>query len=201
VKKPALPEKSIKDFTVKGKKMTKREFRFGMLVTALVLGMTVLGACSSTPPSEPVLPDRQSAVVYFFGYKSDKASVWDGTTPIGDFGEGSTTRGNIAWKTTPGEHYFLANTFNWAVIRANLQAGKTYYVRLQWIPNPIPFAKNFVAFSVMEQEEGEEWFNKSRTTFFTDEWRAKYAQGERLQEAREQLQAARNDRSMEVRLR
>jgi hypothetical protein len=184
--------------------MAKKGFRFGMLVTALitafVLGMAVLGACSTTPPSEPVLPDRQSAVVYFFGYKSDKASVWDGTTPIGDFGEGAS-RGNIAWKTTPGEHYFMANTFNWAVIRANLQANKTYYVKLEWIPNPIPFAKNFVAFSVLEPEDGEDWFNKSRTTSFTDEWRAKYAQGERLQEAREQLQEARNDRSMEVRLR
>jgi hypothetical protein len=166
-------------------------------IAALAAVIMVLGACVTTP-SEPVLPDSKTAVVYFFGYKSDKASVWDGTTPIGDFSEGKT-RGNIAWKTTPGEHYFFANTFNWAVIKANLRANRTYYVNLQWIPNPVPFAKNFVAFQVLDDEEGEEMFQKSQTVFFDDEWRANYAQGELLEEVKQQLREARNDKTLEVR--
>jgi hypothetical protein len=180
--------------------MTKKNFRLGMSVTAFLLGMAVLGSCATTP-SEPVLPDSKTAVVYFFGYTSDKASVWDGTTPIGDFSQGKTTRANIAWKTTPGEHYFLAQGFNWASIRANLKANTTYYVNLQWIPNPVPFAKRFVAFQVLDQKEGEELFNKSQTIPVTDEWRTKYAQGDRLEEAKKELQEAKNDKSMEVRLR
>ncbi|MDR2952388.1 MAG: hypothetical protein LBU82_04015 [Treponema sp.] len=179
--------------------MAKRKLTLEMLIMAL-LGMAVLGACVSTP-SEPVLPDSKTAVVYFFGYRSDEATVWDSLTPIGDFSEGPRI-GNIAYKTTPGEHYFLANTFNWATLRANLKANKTYYVRLAWIPNPVPYAKNFVAFDVLNQEDGESWFNKSRTGEFSNEWRADFAKDNKdlVEEAKKELNEAKKDKALEVRL-
>jgi len=169
-----------------------------LLAITLLIGMTVLGACVSTPDA-PVLPDAQSAVVYFFGYKSHGASVWDGEMPIGDFGKGPVV-GYLVWKTKPGQHFFLANTFNWNVIKANLQANKTYYVKLEEIPNPVPFAKRMVVMRPLEPEDGEKWLKKSRTTTFTDEWRANFAQGKLLEEAKEQLQKARNDKALETNL-
>jgi len=167
------------------------------LITVIILTFT---ACVSTPPSEPVLPDNSTAVVYFFGYKSDKASVWDGETPIGDFSEGPRY-GNLAWRARPGEHYFLAHTFNWAVIKANLKANTTYYVNLEWIPNPVPFAKDFVTFRALDKDEGESKFRQSRTAEFSDEWRKKFAQGDELEEARRELKEAKADKTLQVRLR
>jgi len=177
--------------------MKKSNFWLGIQAIALVFGMTILGACASAPAVDPILPDEKSAVVYFYGYRSDGASVWDGETPIGDFGEGPVV-GYLAWKTTPGEHYFLSNTFNWNVMKASLKANNTYYVKLESIPNPIPFAKNMVVMRPLEAEDGEAWFKKSRTKTFTDEWRAKFAQGKILEEAKEQLQEARKDKSKEI---
>jgi hypothetical protein len=180
------------------RRVTARRAVGTAVLTAVI--MFSFTACVSTPPSEPVLPDKSSAVVYFFGYKSDKASVWDGETPIGDFSEGARI-GNLAWKTKPGEHFFLAHTFNWAVIRANLKANTTYYVNLEWIPNPIPYAKDFVTFRVLDVDEGESKFRQSRTTEFSDEWRKKFAQGDELAEARRELRDAKADKSLQVRLR
>ena len=167
---------------------------------ALVFAMTVLEACSSSPAAAPVVPDDQSAVVYFFGSKNDGANVWDGETPIGDFAEGPFI-GNLAWKTTPGEHYFMVNTFNWVAMRADLQANKAYYIKLETIPNPVPFSKDFVAMRIMEPTAGEAWVKQAKAFSFTDEWRAKYAQGKRFQQLKEHLQKARNDKSMEITLR
>ncbi|MDR2952542.1 MAG: hypothetical protein LBU82_04785 [Treponema sp.] len=142
------------------------------------------------------MPDEQSAVVYFIGFKS--GSVWDGETPIGEF-EGNNIL-SMPWKTTPGEHYFLANTFNWITMRANLQANKTYYVKLERWPNPVPFSQNLVSLKVMEPEDAAEWIKYSRNASFTDEWRAEFAQGKLLQEVKENLQEAKADKSMEISL-
>jgi len=174
--------------------MTKKRIFLGILAIALVFGMIVLGA---KPPPEIVKPDKNSSVVYFIGYKSDKPVVWDGETPVADFAKGSRI-GIVPWKTKPGDHYFMANAFTWVAVRARLKPNKTYYVKLDWIPNPIPFAKNIIVFRELDQEDGEKWVNKYQPSLFTDEWRAKFAQGETLKEAKEQLQKARADKSIAV---
>jgi hypothetical protein len=87
------------------------------------------------------------------------------------------------------------------VIKANLKADTTYYVNVEWIPNPIPYAKDFVTFRVLERDEGEKKFSQSRTAEFSDEWRKKFAQGDELAEARRELREARADKSLQVRLR
>ena len=179
---------------MKGEKMKKNNLWLGIMAMMLVFGMTVLGTCSSAPDIELPEPDAKSAVVYFFGYKSDGANLWDGEKPIGDFSEG-VFLANLAWKTTPGEHYFIANTFNWVVIRANLKANQRYYLKLDVIPNPIPFSKNIIVFRDLEPADGEKWIKRAKTFAFSDEWRAKYAQGDRLKDVREQLQKAKKDKS------
>jgi hypothetical protein len=178
--------------------MEKRKVWLGVLILAFVLGMAVLGTCGSSPRqvSEPVLPDENSAVVYFFGYRS--GSVWDGETPIGEF-EGLSFL-NMPWKTTPGEHYFSANTFNWITMRTNLQANTTYYVQLVRLPNPVPFSQDMIAFRVLEQDAGEKTVKQSDTVTFDVEWREKFVKGKVFQELKEQLQKAMSDKSMEITL-
>jgi hypothetical protein len=167
-------------------------------------GMTVMSACSSTPSAsmsaEPVFPDEQSAVVYFLG--EGGGSVWDGETPIGEFNSSRYASQNMPWKTTPGEHFFIVNRFNWITMRANLQANKTYYVQLMNISNPIPFAKDMVALRVLEPTvEGPELLKVwNDSVAFSDEWRTKFAQGDMLQEVREHLQEAKANSSMEITL-
>jgi len=187
--------------------MKKSNLWLGIPAITLIFGMAVLGACSSSPKTysviDQVMPDDQSAVVYFWGSSGFKAIIWDGETPIGDFGEGPFLA-NMAWKTTPGEHYFLANTFNWITMKANLEPNKRYFVQVMSLPNPVPFAKDMVALRVLNQVAGEELIKQGKIVLFTDGWRTKFLQdkrGKRLQEAQEQLQKARNDTSMEITLR
>ncbi|MDR2951711.1 MAG: hypothetical protein LBU82_00555 [Treponema sp.] len=180
--------------------MKKRNDWLGV-ATIFVVGMAVMGACSSTPPPEPVLPDEQSAVVYFLGGQG--GSVWDGETPIGEFDTSKfgVVMQNMPWKTTPGEHFFIVNRFNWVTMRANLQANKTYYVQIVNVPNPVPFARDMVALRVLDPKDGPEFLKTwNETAVFTDEWRSKFAQGKLLQEVKENLQDAKADKSMEISL-
>ena len=178
--------------------MKKSKYFAGMSAIALAFVAVVLGACSSGPKAyeaiEPIIPDDQSAVVYFIGTK-DSGVIWDGETPIGNFD--GIFMANIAWKTTPGEHYFMVNTFNWVVTRADLEPNKRYFLKIETIPNPIPFAKDLIAVRILKPEDGEAWLKQVKTLSFTDAWRTGYAQGKALQEAREHLQEA-ESKSMNV---
>jgi hypothetical protein len=186
----------------KEKKMTKKNVWLGILALALVFGMVVLGSCSSSPKSyslvDPVAPDDDSAVVYFWGVSSSKAVIWDGETPIGDWGKGPFGGVTIAWKTTPGEHYFMGNASNWVVMKADLEANKKYFVRVLEVPQPLPVT--FISMTVYDPNAGEELLKSSKIISFSDQWRAGFAQGKPLKEAQEQLQKAQNDTKMETTL-
>jgi len=183
--------------------MVNKRFCLAILAIALVFGMALLGACRSSPKAysviEQVMPDAQSAVVYFSGTSTTKAVLWDGETPIGDFDEGPMIS-HMPWKTTPGEHYFMANATNWIVMKADLKPNTRYFVNIWSVPSGIG---HFIAMRALSQEDGETWLKQGKILSFTDEWRAEFVQdkrGKRLQEAKEQLQKAKNDKSMEITL-
>lgn len=161
------------------------------LFSTLVFGLAILGACSSVPKGasaiEPPVPDESSAVVYF--RTTVDSAVWDGTTPVGEFS--GIMPLNLVWKTTPGTHYFMANASNWIKMRAELEANKSYYVQVYEVPQPLNIV-TFVAMSVMEPDAGEANRDSLKNIVFSDEWRAEYAQGKRLEEAQENLQDAMN---------
>jgi hypothetical protein len=175
-----------------------KKLLWGLPVLALVFGMTVLSAKAKPKVVDMEVPDEKSAVVYFFGSKIPGGALWDGLTPIGDFGDGPMIS-KMSWKTTPGEHYFMANTFNFVVMKANLEPNKRYYVQLLSIPNPIPFGKDFIAMRVLTPEAGEEFIKSYKKTIaFDDKWRAGYAQGKHLKEATEHLEKAQNNNSLDT---
>lgn len=174
--------------------MTNKKMWSGMLVITLVSGMAVLSACGSSDYArlkEPLLPDAQTAVVYFIGYNDDCGVVWDEETPVGDFDESGAS--NIVWRTTPGSHYFiLSGGFNYIVVRSDLEPNKSYYVNIWTISNPIPFASDLIAVRVLKPEDGEKWVKRVKTVSFTDKWRAEFLKDEEddLKEAKERLKEA-----------
>jgi len=176
--------------------MANRLFMSGMMALAVVLGITVLGACGSSPyilSDEPVKPDSKSAVVIFLGDSSSKAQVWDREKPIGTFkGTPSTSVNCIFWKTTPGSHIFVGRATNFVHERMNLQANRTYYIRIRTIPAPYVTP---IAMSQLTKQEFEDYtsIRKTRYMEYDDNWREEFLaedKGKYLDDIREYLKTA-----------
>jgi len=160
--------------------MADKKIWMGMLAMTLVFGTAFFGACTSTAYTrldEPEMPDAKTAVVYFVGSDRDSGVVWDGETPAGDFNESG--HAVMMWRTTPGSHYFVYKGFNYIVMRAELDANKRYYVHIMPIPNPIPFARDFLSARVVTPDEGEKWLKSTRIISFTDKWREEFLEKEK----------------------
>ena len=176
--------------------MVNKRFMLGMTVMAVVLGITVLGACASSPYivlEEPLKPDSRSALVIFLGTSSTKAQIWDGEKPVGTFkGTPSTSMNCIFWKATPGAHIFVGRSTNFVHKRMNLQANKTYYIRIYTIPAPYvtPIAMNeltkqeFDAYVAIRTTKYMEYDNKWREGFLAEDG------GKWLKDIREYLKTA-----------
>lgn len=99
------------------------------LVVIVAIGMLSGCATSSMMKSAEVIkPGPDYAVVNFmrpaFMGNAIMFGMWDGENLIGIL----TYKKYIQYKATPGEHIFMARAENWAVIKANLKAGKSYNV-------------------------------------------------------------------------
>jgi len=176
--------------------------RFMLKMTVLVLGIALLGACASAPPfivlKEPIKPDSKSAVVIFLQSGSTEAQVWDGEKPVGTFKNMSaSSRYCMYWKTTPGAHIFVAKSVNTVHKRMNLQANRTYYIRVYDIPSPIPYT-TMVAINEITKQDYEEFMDKSKflkTTNieFDNKWREEFLaedKGKWLKEIKDYLKTA-----------
>jgi len=178
--------------------MVNKKFFLGM--TVLILGIMVSGACSSSPPyivlEEPIKPDSKSVVVIFLQSSSTEAQVWDGEKPVGTFkGMSSRSRYCMYWKTTPGAHTFVARSTNIVHKKMNLQAGKTYPIRIHVIPAPFTTP---IVMEELSKQDYDEFMDKSsflKTTNieFDDKWREEFLaedNGKWLNEIREYLKTA-----------
>jgi hypothetical protein len=170
----------------------------GFIAIAAVIGFTML-ACASIPKGaeeSTLAPDASNAVVYFLqpamSSGGGEITIWDGENPVGKIK--SSLYMNVAYKARPGTHYFMANRFNWSSTRVQIRANNSYYIRLNWAPNPIPYANPIIILEVMKQNEGLEQFQKNeKTIVFTDDWRQEFKGGlsqKDLAEVREKLNAA-----------
>jgi hypothetical protein len=103
-------------------------------VTKLLLAVlltVVLSGCASSmmlPTDTLIQPGPDYAVVNFLRPSSFggaiKFGIWDSDNFVGVL----TPKNYIQYKAAPGEHLFMARAENWAVIKANVAAGKTYYI-------------------------------------------------------------------------
>jgi len=123
---------------------------------------------------EPIMPDAQSAVVYFIGSKY--GVIFDGSTPVGNFGK-LKKNSNLAYRTTPGEHFFAygAPMGVMAVIKANLQANRRYYVKVDYVP--VPYVPIFLM-NILDPADGAASLEnkKIQTVQFPDAWRNTFSQ-------------------------
>ena len=107
-----------------------REVR-SRLNALLLLLFGLLSGCASSMMirSDTVIkPGPDYAVVNFlrpsvFG-GAIKFGIWDQENFIGIL----TPKNYIQYQASPGEHLFMARAENWAVIKATVEAGKTYYI-------------------------------------------------------------------------
>jgi hypothetical protein len=169
-----------------------KKFVLGILVA--VFGMAVLSA-KPFDIIKPIMPDENSAVIYFISLKTVGGYVWDGDKLIASFEEkGMPLMPILAYKTTPGEHYFIVNASNWITIKADLEPGKRYFLRIVTVPSP-PFNK-FLAVHPLGGDNGEEIVNykASKIMTFTEKWKADFAKDKKgkklIEEAKEKYQEA-----------
>ena len=108
----------------------KRLILTGKLLLA-VLTLEVLSGCASSmmlKAETKLEPGPDYAVVNFIRPSSFggaiKFGIWDNDNFVGIL----TPKNYIQHKAAPGEHLFMARAENWAVIKATLTAGKTYYI-------------------------------------------------------------------------
>jgi len=174
----------------------------GIIALAAVTGFTML-ACVSMPKGaeeSTLAPDASNAVVYFIQPPmrsgAGDITIWDGENPVGKI-NGALDM-NVAYRVRPGTHYFLANRFNWSYVRVEIRANTSYYIRLNWAPNPIPFADEFIMMELLTPNDGAEQLKRNEKTIaFTEDWRTEYKGGlseKDLAELRENLSDARAGR-------
>jgi hypothetical protein len=176
-------------------------FVLGILV--VVFGMVVIGA-KPFDLIKPIMPDENSVVVYFKG-SNGWGDIWDGDKPVGSFDAKKVPiiGTMIAYKTTPGEHYFIVHASNWIVVRADLEAGKRYNLNVTMIPSP-PFT-TLIAVYPLGADSLELRLSQKSTKLlsFSDAWRADFLKkdkkGKYLKEVREELKEAQS-KDMDVTL-
>jgi hypothetical protein len=106
------------------------------LLTVFVVG------CGTIQPAIPE-QTQNSAIIYIIqptstvsitGFGSltigSKFQLWDNDTWLGLLGSNSY----IVYYATPGVHYFMARGENWDIVKADLKAGKTYYLKTSDTP-------------------------------------------------------------------
>jgi hypothetical protein len=187
--------------TIEGGFSMKKSKGFVLGILVLVFGMVVIGA-KPFDLIKPIMPDENSAVIYFMGGKG-YGDVWDGDRPVGSFDAKKVPMiiPWIAYKATPGEHYFIINASNWIVVRADLEPGKRYFLKITEVPT-IAFL-TVVAVYPIGGDAGEATLNHKSTKLlhFSDQWRADFLKkdkkGKLLKEVREKLQEA-QDKQMDI---
>jgi len=171
----------------------------GIIALAGVIGFAML-ACASIPKGAEevtLTPNASSAVVYFLQPSVMSGwgdiTIWDGDIPVGKINGGLYK--NIAYRAKPGTHYFMANRFNWSNVKVEIRANNVYYIKLNWAPNPIPYANAFVILDLMTKADGLEQFMKNEKAIaFTDDWRKEFMRNlskDDLAKMQENLKAAR----------
>ena len=136
--------------------MRKTAF-FLIIAGILSLGMILTG-CGSIPPAEQMGPGNDTAKVYFImpsgvtvtGFGSltigTQFSLWNGDTFLSNIG------GNqyLVFYFKAGSHIIMAQGNEFFITKADLTAGKTYYLKVITLPG---FSKPHVILELMDAND------------------------------------------------
>tara|TARA_Y100000766_G_scaffold278810_1_gene286099 strand:+ start:727 stop:1362 length:636 start_codon:yes stop_codon:yes gene_type:complete len=104
-----------------------------------------------------------------------KGEVWDGESLVGTLPSGRL----LQYQADPGEHTFMMNLQgNWAVAQGDLEAGKTYYLKL----NLTGWGPIIIGAAVANDPRIDEW--NEMTTIVKDEATSKPVPEKYVEEAR-----------------
>ncbi len=111
--------------------LSKRKFYLNFIL--IILCFVTLWGCSSSMMQKGSIIDistlaQEHALVTFirpsvFG-GAIKFAIWDKENFVGIL----TANSYIQYKAEPGEHLFIGRAENWSYVKANLEAGKQYYI-------------------------------------------------------------------------
>jgi hypothetical protein len=159
-------------------------------LTLIVLAITLSGCASSMMKQTQKIENLQTnkAMVTFlrptiFG-GAIQFGMWDGEQFVGILSANSY----IQYFATPGEHYFLGRAENWSCVKANLEAGKKYYIIGKVFPG---FWKARIAFDPIKkgdepQSQVDEWMNNLKPTSIDESKKDEYVRP-RINEVRNQV--------------
>ena len=161
------------------------------LTVCLSLCAIIVSGCASSMmvKTQPVeLNDKNMAMVTFlrptiFG-GAIQFGIWDGDKFVGVLSANSY----IQYMTSPGQHYFLGRAENWSCIRANLEAGKRYYILGRVFPG---IWKARIAFDPIRSEDQpqsqvDEWMNRLAPMSVDESKRNDYVQP-RIEQVRKRV--------------
>lgn len=136
-----------------------------MKIVLLLFAVALAAGCSSSvmQPAEFTLrPDGNSAVVNFLRPSilgiNFKFGIWDRENFVGLL----TARNYVQYRAKPGSHFFMASAENWSGIKADLRAGKNYYILVAPSAKAWKVWKSVVEMSVLKPGHPElaEWMLK-----------------------------------------
>ena len=120
-----------------------RKTAFFLVIAGILSLGIVLGSCASIPPAEQMGPGNDTAKVYFImpsgvtvtGFGSltvgTQFSLWNGDTFLSNIGGKEYLIFNFKAGMT---HYIMAYGNEIFVVKADLTAGKTYYLKVVTLP-------------------------------------------------------------------
>jgi hypothetical protein len=169
-----------------------KTFKKLFLYTSLAVGVFLLSGCASSIMVEvaPVAPNQTHALVTFvrpskFGF-AIKFGIWDSEKFIGILEAGRC----VQYLAEPGEHLFLGRAENWSYVRAELEAGKSYYIIGAVFPG---VWKARIAFNPVTkgdsttQADIENWKRNLKPTAVMPDMIAEY-EGQRLAQVRQAVE-------------
>jgi hypothetical protein len=128
---------------ISASKLFKIMFFTGMVIPTVACGPKLMIPTQSVNEAKP-----ESALITFVRARSYAGKsvfhIWDSMDYVGTIIGGQYIQKEVA----PGEHMFIVHAQNWAYIKADLEAGKKYFIVLNTAPGfthaaaiPVPITK------------------------------------------------------------
>jgi len=153
--------------------------------------LVLLGGCAAAPMKparfEAAAPPSEAIVTFVRQsvYLGDGIHLylWDGDKFIGTLSAGTL----VQYRVAPGPHVFMANSENWSYVKADLQAGKHYFVKANMFPGVLTM-RSVLAPVPNTDERIKTWPTKLKVMEVVPETKEKYIQ-EHTPSARTALQS------------
>jgi hypothetical protein len=149
------------------------------LSIALCAAVLLLSGCAAVPTRPAkfnAATDPSQATVTFVResvWMGDGIHLylWDGETFIGVLSAGTL----VQYQVAPGPHVFMANSENWSYVKANLQAGKHYFIKANMFPGVLT-ARSVLTPVPNTDERIKTWPTKLKVVEIIPEQKGKYVQ-------------------------